>query len=96
MTTDTARLQAFVGLMNSGRYDEARSLVSSEIVISEPASIPYGGEFRGLEGFDQFRRAFAATRMVKLPWIPGDAEWLGYLRSSGRAGPQPGDARAGL
>ena len=61
MTTDTERLQAFVSLMNSGRYDEARSMVSSEIVISEPASIPYGGEFHGLAGFDQFRRTFAAT-----------------------------------
>ena len=36
-------------------------------------------------------------RMVKLPWIPGEAEWL---QAAGglpcRAGPQPGDARPGL
>ena len=61
MTTDTERLRSFVGLMSSGRYDEARLMVSSEIVISEPAGIPYGGEFHGLEGFDQFRRTFGAT-----------------------------------
>ena len=61
MTTDTERLQTFVGLMMSGRYDEARSMVSSDVVIHEPASIPYGGEFHGLEGFDQFRRTFGAT-----------------------------------
>jgi hypothetical protein len=61
MTTDTQRLQTFVELMNSGCFDEARTMVSDRIVIHEPPLIPYGGEFRGLAGFDEFRRTFAAT-----------------------------------
>jgi ketosteroid isomerase-like protein len=61
MTTNTERLRAFVGLMNSGQFDEGRKMISERIVIQEPAAIPYGGEFRGLAGFDEFRRIFGAT-----------------------------------
>jgi hypothetical protein len=61
MTTDTERLQTFVGLMSAGRYDEAREMVSEKLTIHEPAAIPYGGEFHGLAGFDEFRRIFGAT-----------------------------------
>lgn len=60
-TTNTARLQDFVGLLNQGRFDEARKFVSPTIVMHEPAVIPYGGDFVGLEGFDLFRKRFAAT-----------------------------------
>lgn len=60
-TTDTERLRRFVGLMNGGRFDEARAMVAEDVTINEPASIPYGGMFTGLAGFDEFRRVFART-----------------------------------
>jgi hypothetical protein len=61
MSTDTERLQRFVELMNSGRYDDARGMLSDDVVIREPPAIPYGGEFKGLAGFDEFRRVFGGT-----------------------------------
>ncbi len=46
----------------------------------------FGGHERGL-----------VPRLVKLPWIPDERQWAAVLRTAaGRAGPQPGDARAGL
>jgi len=59
--SDTDRLKSFVAMLNSGRYDEARQMISPEIVIHEPDGIPYGGTFVGLEGFDEFRRKFGRT-----------------------------------
>lgn len=61
ITTDTQRLQTFVGLMNAGKFDEARDMVSEKVVVREPAAIPYGGDHDGLQGFDRFRSIFAAT-----------------------------------
>jgi len=59
--TNTDRLKKFVDLMNKGRFDEAREMVAEHVVLHEPAAIPYGGEHKGLEGFDRFRDIFAAT-----------------------------------
>ncbi len=59
--TNTERLKHFVDLMNAGKYDDARQMVSPKWRVREPDVIPYGGVHEGLEGFDNFRKIFAAT-----------------------------------
>ena len=61
MESSIALLKTFIDLMNSGRYEEAREMVSDEVTISEPPGIPYGGRFEGMTGFDEFRRIFGTT-----------------------------------
>jgi ketosteroid isomerase-like protein len=35
----------------SGDYERIRGYVADEFVLSEPAPLPYGGEYRGPQGF---------------------------------------------
>ena len=59
--SDSDRLRTFVGLMNSGKYSDACEMLSENLTIHEPAVLPYGGELRGVAGFDEFRRLFRET-----------------------------------
>jgi hypothetical protein len=76
MTTNTARLKTFVDLMNEGKFDEARAMVSEKVVVREPQAIPYGGDHEGLDGFDTFRSIFAKTwkRWVDGPFWYAEAD----------------------
>lgn len=36
-------------------------MLSKDVLLCEPASLPYGGEYRGHDGFERWLRAFADT-----------------------------------
>lgn len=66
--TDVDRLREFVALMSSGHVVEAKKYISADIAIHEPYALPYGGELRGHDGWETFRRIFRQTWMQ---WVDG-------------------------
>ena len=65
-------------IAGQGRWDEVEALLSDDLVIHEPESLPYGGEWRGR---DALRRLYAevmgywADPHVTVRAITGDEEW---------------------
>jgi ketosteroid isomerase-like protein len=78
MTTALTLMREIYTLAGQGRWDEAEQLLSEDLVIHEPESLPYGGEWRGR---DALRRLYAevmtywADPSVELRTIVGDEEW---------------------
>lgn len=66
--TDLERLREFVALMSSGDVAEAEKYIATDIAIHEPYALPYGGELRGREGWDTFRKIF---RQTWKRWVDG-------------------------
>jgi ketosteroid isomerase-like protein len=72
--TLTRRIYEIAG---QGRWDEVEQLLSEDLVIHEPESLPYGGEWRGK---DALRRLYAkvmtywADPSVAVRSIVGDDE----------------------
>lgn len=60
-TTDLERLRDFVALLTAGDFDAAADYISPDIAIHEPNALPYGGEMRGVKGWETFRSIFRQT-----------------------------------
>jgi ketosteroid isomerase-like protein len=78
MTTELTLTRRIYTLAGQARWDEVEQLLSEDLVIHEPESLPYGGEWRGR---DALRRLYAevmtywADPSVELRTIVGDEEW---------------------
>ena len=65
-------------IAGQGRWEEVEQLLSDELIIHEPPSLPYGGEWCGK---DALRRLYAevmtywADPSVEVRSIVGDEEW---------------------
>ncbi|GAA1002792.1 hypothetical protein Aple_001600 [Acrocarpospora pleiomorpha] len=54
-------VQAFMKHINIGDLDSALAYVHADVHISEPPSMPYGGEYRGHEQFAELMRKIGQT-----------------------------------
>ena len=78
MTSCLDLMRQVYAIAGQGRWDEVEGLLSDNLVIYEPESLPYGGEWRGR---DALRRLYAevmsywADPQVTVRSIVGDEEW---------------------
>lgn len=56
--------------LHAGDWDGVETYMADDFVIHEPATLPYGGEWRGR---DALRRLYAHVMGY---WIDPDVEWL--------------------
>jgi len=54
MTTATELVERFLEVALGQRFDRLPEVLDEEFVIVEPTSLPYGGEYRGPEGYARF------------------------------------------
>jgi ketosteroid isomerase-like protein len=78
MSTTTAEgglatVRRFYDLVGEGRVEDATALMHDELVIHEPAELPFGGEYHGPAGFGDIMQ-----RIVRLaePEVPGPIEYF--------------------
>lgn len=78
MTSCLDLMRRVYEIAGQGRWDEVEQLLSDDLVIHEPPSLPYGGEWRGR---DALRRLYTevmgywADPSVAIRSIVGDEEW---------------------
>jgi len=86
----------FVAALGDGDWDTGASLMHPDFELREPDALPYGGTYKGIEGFKQCLGSIAAahktTQMETLHTyfasdpdrIIGETYWRGVLHASGR------------
>jgi uncharacterized protein len=71
---DVEVLDRFLNLFQKGEVEAARAMIHPDIVLREAASLPYPGDFKGREGFDQlFGVLLANLEMIVDGWELFDA-----------------------
>ena len=53
--------ERFVGAIMAGDWDTAEQLADPDFELREPAALPYGGIYKGIEGFKQCLAAIQGT-----------------------------------
>ena len=54
-------IRQFYRFIESGRFDEAIGMLAEDVVIREPADLPYGGEYHGIDGFRELMGRIGAV-----------------------------------
>lgn len=89
-------VRRFTDCLGSGDIASCAELLDEANVFSEAASLPFGGDYLGVEGFRGMLRAVNRDFRVTLdpPEIAGSGDWVAVLvrgtftsRSSGRSMP---------
>ncbi|MBR9909327.1 MAG: nuclear transport factor 2 family protein [Gammaproteobacteria bacterium] len=55
------RVAQFITAFEQGQVELQRSLVHPEVVFHSPESLPYGGEWHGLDGWQRMKQAIAVV-----------------------------------
>lgn len=59
MSENTALVERFFGAVLGGDVTTLKELVSPDCIVHEPADLPYGGEYKGLDGVLAMFKAIA-------------------------------------
>ena len=54
-------IRQFYRFIESGRFDEAIGMLAEDVVIREPADLPYGGEYHGIDGIRELMGRIGAV-----------------------------------
>ena len=88
--------EQFVGAIMAGDWESARQLADLEFELREPAALPYGGIYKGIEGFQKclaaIQQAHKTTRLDILDSyftsnpdrMITEMEWSGIPHATGR------------
>jgi ketosteroid isomerase-like protein len=91
MSDKAAITTAFLDAFQNGDLDLARSMLTDDVEVTEPASLPYGGTWRGIDGFDQLcMKLGEAWEFGEFGWqvhgTDGDCTFhTGHLNATSRA-----------
>lgn len=56
----------FVHLLGSGEFDKCLAMIEADAVITEAPNLPFGGEWRGPQGFADMAKAVAKEYRLRL------------------------------
>lgn len=73
MTTPLEASRALYDHVRRGEWAAAEAFFTEDFVIHEPASLPYGGEWRGRDALQRLYR-----RVMEL-WIEPQVEWIDLI-----------------